>query len=82
MNLGAVIGLVSGLAILLGAAIIGSAATGGLGSLWDAISMAIVVGGAIAATCIAYPLPDVISALAGFPKVFGAQGFTLKAGSA
>ena len=78
MNLGAVIGLVSGLTILLGAAIIGSAATGGLGSLWDAISMAIVVGGAIAATCIAYPLPDVISALAGFPKVFGAQGFTLK----
>ena len=70
MNLGAVIGLVLGLGILIGAAAIGSANTGGLGSLWDAISLAIVVGGAIAATCIAYPLQDVIAALAGFPKVF------------
>ena len=78
MNIGAVIGLVLGLVILLGAAITGSAATGGLGSLWDATSMAIVVGGAIAATCIAYPLADVIGAMSGFPKVFGAQGFTLK----
>jgi chemotaxis protein MotA len=78
MNLGAIIGLVLGLVILLGAAFTGSAATGGMGSLWDATSMAIVVGGAIAATCIAYPLQDVIAALSGFPKVFGAQGFTLK----
>jgi chemotaxis protein MotA len=78
MNLGAVIGLVLGLGILIGAAAIGSANTGGLGSLWDAISLAIVVGGAIAATCIAFPLQDVIAALAGFPKVFGSQGFTLK----
>ena len=62
MNLGAIIGLVSGLGILIGAAAIGSANTGGMGSLWDAISLAIEVGGAIAATCIAYPLPDVISA--------------------
>ena len=45
MNLGAVIGLVLGLGILLTAAIMGSADTGGMGSLWDAISMAIVVGG-------------------------------------
>jgi len=79
MNLGAVIGLVLGLVILIGAAAIGSASTGGMGSLWDPISLAIVVGGAIAATCIAYPLEDVIAAFAGFPKVFfGAQGFTLK----
>ena len=79
MNLGAVIGLVLGLVILIGAAAIGSSSTGGMGSLWDPISLAIVVGGAIAATCIAYPLEDVIAAFAGFPKVFfGAQGFTLK----
>ena len=78
MNLGALIGLILGLVILLGAAFTGSADTGGMGSLWDATSMAIVVGGAIAATCIAYPLADVIAALSGFPKVFGAQGFTLK----
>ena len=78
MNLGAVIGLVLGLGILLTAAFLGSASTGGMGSLWDGISLAIVVGGAIAATCIAYPLEDVIAAFAGFPKVFGSQGFTLK----
>ena len=78
MNLGAVIGLVLGLGILLTAAFLGSMETGGMGSLWDGISLAIVVGGAIAATCIAYPLEDVISAFAGFPKVFGTQGFTLK----
>jgi len=78
MNLGAVIGLVLGLGILLTAAIMGSADTGGMGSLWDGISLAIVVGGAFAATCIAYPLSDVIAALGGFPKVFGTQGFTLK----
>ena len=67
-----------GLGILIGAAAIGSANTGGMSSLWDGISLAIVVGGAIAATCIAFPLQDVIAALAGFPKVFGSQGFTLK----
>ena len=78
MNLGAVVGLVLGLGILLTAAIMGSADTGGMGSLWDGISLAIVVGGAFAATCIAYPLEDVIAALSGFPKVFGTQGFTLK----
>ena len=78
MNLGAVIGLVMGLVILLTAAIMGSADTGGMGSLWDGISLAIVVGGAVAATCIAYPLEDVIAAFAGFPKVFTTQGFTFK----
>ncbi len=78
MNLGAVIGLVMGLVILIGAAFVGSMESGGMGSLWDPISLAIVVGGAIAATCIAYPLSDVIAALSGFPKVFGTQGFTLK----
>ena len=78
MNLGAVIGLVMGLVILIGAAFVGSMESGGMGSLWDPISLAIVVGGAIAATCIAYPLSDVIAALSGFPKVFGVQGFTLK----
>jgi len=78
MNLGAIIGLVMGLVILLAAAFIGSADTGGMKSLWDGISLAIVLGGAIAATCIAYPLQDVIAALSGFPKVFQDQGFTMK----
>ena len=78
MNLGAIIGLVMGLVILIGSAAVGSAPSGGMGSLWDLISLLIVVGGAIAATCIAYPLEDVISAFAGFPKVFKTQGFTFK----
>ena len=78
MNLGAIIGLVMGLGILLAAAFIGSAETGGMKSLWDGISLAIVLGGAIAATCIAYPLPDVIAALSGVPKVFSGDDFTIK----
>ena len=78
MNLGAVIGLVLGLGILIGAAAIGSADTGGMGSLWDEISLAIVVGGAFAATCIAFPLADVIAALSGFTRVFKGDGFTKK----
>ena len=44
MNLGALVGLILGLGILVGAAAIGSADTGGMGSLWDGISLAIVVG--------------------------------------
>ena len=78
MNLGALIGLVMGLVILIGSAAVGSAPSGGMGSLWDLISLLIVVGGALAATCIAYPLEDVIAAFAGFPKVFTTQGFTFK----
>ncbi len=78
MNLGGLIGLILGLVILIGAAYTGSAASGGMGSLWDATSMAIVVGGAIAATCIAYPLPDVIGALSGLPKIFKGMDFTYK----
>ena len=78
MNIGGLIGLVLGLVILIGAAYTGSAASGGMGSLWDATSMAIVVGGAIAATCLAYPLPDVIGALSGLPKIFKGMDFTYK----
>ena len=78
MNLGAIIGLVLGLTILIGAAFVGSMDTGGMSSLWDPTSLAIVVGGAIAATCIAYPLEDVIAAMGGFAGVFKTQGFTLK----
>ena len=78
MNIGGLIGLILGLVILIGAAYTGSAATGGMGSLWDPTSLAIVVGGAIAATCLAYPLPDVIGALSGLPKIFKGMGFTYR----
>ena len=36
MNLGALIGLVMGLVILIGAAFVGSMESGGMGSLWGA----------------------------------------------
>jgi len=78
MNIGGLLGLVFGLVILIGAAYTGSAASGGMGSLWDTTSFAIVVGGAIAATCLAYPLPDVIGALSGLPKIFKGMGFTYR----
>ena len=77
MNIGALVGLILGFGVLGYAAITGSATTGGMGSLWDLTSLLIVVGGAMAATCIAFPLPDFIAALSGFPKVFKGAGFTL-----
>ena len=79
MNLGAVIGLVLGFVILGSAAAIGAADAGvKVGLLMDVMSLAIVVGGAMAATAIAFPLPDLIGALGGFTKVFKGKDFTMK----
>ena len=79
MNLGALIGLVFGFVILGAAAAIGAADAGvSIGLLADPMSLAIVVGGAMAATAIAYPLPDLIGALGGFVKVFKGADFTMK----
>ncbi len=77
MNRGALIGLVLGLGILGYAAAVGAADAGvSVGKLGDLNSFLIVVGGAMAATCIAFPLPDFISALMGFTKVFKGSDFT------
>jgi len=79
MNLGALIGLVLGFVILGSAAAIGAADAGvKVGLLMDGMSLAIVVGGAMAATAIAFPLPDLIGALGGFAKVFKGKDFTMK----
>ena len=78
MNLGALIGLVLGFVILGSAAAIGAADAGvSVGLLADPMSLAIVVGGAMAATAIAFPLPDLIGALGGFTKVFKGKDFTM-----
>ena len=79
MNIGALIGLVFGFVILGAAAAIGAADAGvSIGLLADPMSLAIVVGGAMAATAIAFPLPDLIGALGGFAKVFKGADFTAK----
>ena len=79
MNLGAVIGISMGVGILAVASVL-SAGTAGvpITLLGDLVSFLIVVGGAISATSIAFPLEDVIAAITGFGKVFGTQGFTYR----
>ncbi len=53
MNIGALIGIVLGVGILGFAAFMGAADQGvAMGKLWDFISIMIVVGGSLAATCI------------------------------
>ena len=77
MNIGALLGLLSGIGILGFAAYIGAAAQGVvMGKLWDTISLMIVVGGSLAATCIAYPLSDVLGSLKGLIKIFQGDNFT------
>ena len=79
MNISALIGLLLGFGILGFAAFMGAASQGvSLGKLWDYISLMIVVGGAFAATCIAFPLTDVITSLKGFIKIFKGADFSYK----
>ena len=79
MNLGALIGFILGIALLFFAAFASASSAGvGLGGLVDVVSFLIVVGGAMAATMIAFPLQDFIGALGGFTAPFKAQGFTMK----
>ena len=79
MNLGAVIGITTGLGILAVASILSSSGAGvPITMLGDIVSFLIVVGGTLSATSIAFPLEDVIGAIKGFGKVFGTQGFTYK----
>ena len=79
MNLGTIIGLVLGTVLMAIASVLAaSAADVPIGALWDTVSLLIVVGGAIAATAIAFDLDQVINVLGGFGKVFGTQGFTYR----
>ena len=64
MNLGAVIGITTGLGILAVASILSSSGAGvPITMLGDIVSFLIVVGGALSATSIAFPLEDVIGAI-------------------
>ena len=79
MNIGALIGLVLGIGLLGFAAFDGASAQGvAMGKLWDPISIMIVVGGSLAACCIAYPLSDVLGSLKGFIGIFKGDNFTKK----
>ena len=79
MNLGALIGFVLGVALLFFAAFSSAASAGvGLGGLVDLVSFLIVVGGAMAATMIAFPMKEFLGAMGGFTAPFKSQGFTMK----
>ena len=79
MNLGALIGFVLGVALLFFAAYASAASAGvGLGGLVDIVSFLIVVGGAMAATMIAFPMKEFLGAMGGFTAPFKTQGFTMK----
>ena len=62
MDIASIIGTVLGVG-LLGTAMYMAADTGGLsiGLYWDGVSAIIVLGGSLAATAIAFPLPKVIA---------------------
>tara|TARA_B100000945_G_C20419316_1_gene616918 strand:+ start:2639 stop:3457 length:819 start_codon:yes stop_codon:yes gene_type:complete len=79
MDLGTIIGLVSGTLLMAVASVLAAAGAGvSLVALWDLVSLLIVVGGAMAATAIAFPLDIVTGAMGGFAKVFKTQGFTFQ----
>ena len=79
MNIGALIGIVLGVGILGFAAFMGAADQGvPILKLWDYISLMIVMGGSLAATCIAYPLSDVLGSFKGLIKIFKGDNFTKK----
>jgi chemotaxis protein MotA len=79
MNLATLIGLVLGI-VLIGYASMLSASTAGLGlgALWDLVSLLIVVGGALAATAVAFKLSEVLSIIKSMGRIFADDAYTMK----
>ncbi len=69
MDIGTVAGLVTGIALILTAILLG----GSLGSFVDVPSVLIVIGGALAATFIRFTLPDVLGSISVAMKAFFAK---------
>ncbi|WFD11683.1 flagellar motor protein [Tepidibacter hydrothermalis] len=70
MDLGTLIGIVLGFVLIIGSILLG----GSLGAFIDIPSIMIVVGGTIAATLVAYPLPKVKEIIKLTQKVFKERG--------
>ena len=78
MNLGTLIGLLLGTALIGTAAVLSAAATGvSLMALVDVVSLLIVVGGSLAATAIAFKMKAVVRLFGLLKMIFKDDGFTL-----
>ena len=78
MNLGTIVGLVVGLALMGLAAWKGAGAVGvPISSLWDYVSVLIVFGGSLAATAIAFKLSKVLGLFKLLKMIFTDDNFTL-----
>ncbi len=69
MDIATLVGIVVGFSLVIGAILMG----GPLVMFVDVPSMMIVIGGTFAATCITFPIEEVLEAFAGGMRVFGAR---------
>ena len=78
MNLGTIIGLILGLALMGVAAVLGASGAGvSIIALWDLVSLLIVFGGSLAATAIAFRLSQVLALFKLMKMIFQDDNFTL-----
>ena len=71
MNLATLVGLVLGVILIGLASYLGAAGAGlSLMALWDTVSLLIVVGGALAATAVAFKLDEVMSIIKSLGMIF------------
>ena len=78
MNLATLIGLVLGFVLIGYASFLSASQAGlGLGALWDLVSLLVVVGGALAATAIAFKLSEVMSIIKSMGRIFADDEYTL-----
>ena len=79
MNLSTIIGLLLGLGLIGSAAFISASEAGlSLMKLWSFVSLLIVVGGALAATAIAFKLSEVLSIFKSLSRIFDDDDYVLQ----
>lgn len=77
MNLATLIGLVLGTGLIGYASNLSAKGAGlGLGALWDLVSLLIVVGGALAATAVAFKMSEVTTLIKSMKRIFADDAFT------
>ena len=77
MNLATLIGLVLGTGLIGYASMLSAAGAGlGLGALWDLVSLLIVVGGALAATAVAFKMDELVTLIKSMKRIFADDTFT------
>ena len=77
MNLATLIGLVLGMALIGSAAFISATSSGlSLMSLYDTVSLLIVVGGALAATAVAFKMGELLTLIKSMKRIFADDEYT------